>query len=338
MATTPCAPMSMGAVNGYVAALPGKGAPLPAPTRQFFEARMGHDFSRVRVHTGEEAAQSARALQAKAYTTGQQIVFGKGQYDTTSGEGKRLLAHELVHVVQQDDRVQRKKEADTYMKKEKIEPTHTIRSDEKAMKTVVTGILSNKDSSLHSYMSSKLGGLKDTKISIDDNGPFGYAYRKYANKRGEHQPDNVKDEDLALDVRGFYDQDTNTAHVRTRVNYCQLLHETVHSLSNPHFLFENVGDMLMEGLTQYFTDIVMKEQMQLAGGAASPCKDSSSYGPHVACAEQFVSKFGLDTMAKLFFASDTSVLDTMATRFGYKDAHALALARSALCARVKDIH
>jgi len=299
---------------------------------------MGHDFSRVRVHTGEEAAQSARALQAKAYTTGNEIVFGQGQYDTTSGEGKRLLAHELVHVVQQDTRIQRDKAPDTYMKKEKIEPTHTIRSDEKAMKTVVTGILSNKGSSLNSYISPKLGGLKDTKISIDDNGPFGYAYRKYANKRGEHQPDNVKDEDLASDVRGFYDQDTNTAHVRTRVNYCQLLHETVHSLSNPHFLFENVGDMLMEGLTQYFTDIIMKEQMQLASGAVSPCKDSSTYGPHVACAEQFVSKFGLDKMAKLFFSSDTTVLDTMATRFGYKDAKTLARTRSALCARIKDIH
>jgi hypothetical protein len=88
------------AISHYIRSLPGKGSALPEPARQFFEARMGYDFSGVRIHTGEEAARSARAVHAKAYTTGRDIVFNEGQYDVSSQEGKKLLAHELTHVMQ----------------------------------------------------------------------------------------------------------------------------------------------------------------------------------------------------------------------------------------------
>ncbi len=65
------------------------------------EPRFGQDFSRVRVHTDSKAAESARAVNALAYTIGQEIVFGGGQYFPRSFAGRRLLAHELTHVVQQ---------------------------------------------------------------------------------------------------------------------------------------------------------------------------------------------------------------------------------------------
>ncbi len=65
------------------------------------ERRFGHDFSRVRVHTDAAAEQSARDVNAHAYTVGTDIVFGAGRYAPGSGEGRRLLAHELTHVVQQ---------------------------------------------------------------------------------------------------------------------------------------------------------------------------------------------------------------------------------------------
>jgi hypothetical protein len=65
------------------------------------EARFGYDFSRVRVHTDATAAESARAVQALAYTVGEDIVFGAGRYAPATGAGQRLLAHELTHVVQQ---------------------------------------------------------------------------------------------------------------------------------------------------------------------------------------------------------------------------------------------
>jgi hypothetical protein len=83
------------------AGLGSPGQALDRKTREFFESRFGYDFSQVSVHTGSRAAESAEALQAKAYTVGPQIVFGSGEYAPESPEGKELLAHELAHVVQQ---------------------------------------------------------------------------------------------------------------------------------------------------------------------------------------------------------------------------------------------
>lgn len=77
------------------------GQPLDAINRAFFEARLGADLGGVRIHTGEQAAGSARSYDALAYTVGQDIVFGAGQFDPHSHSGKKLLAHELVHTVQQ---------------------------------------------------------------------------------------------------------------------------------------------------------------------------------------------------------------------------------------------
>ena len=77
------------------------GQPLDAQTRAFMEPRFGHDFSRVRVHNDSKAAQSARAVNARAYTVGENVAFGAGEYAPETSAGQRLLAHELTHVVQQ---------------------------------------------------------------------------------------------------------------------------------------------------------------------------------------------------------------------------------------------
>jgi peptidoglycan hydrolase-like protein with peptidoglycan-binding domain len=81
--------------------LSSPGQPLDAVTRSFMETRFGHDFSRVRVHTDGKAADSARAVKALAYTVGNDIAFASGQYAAGSSQGRRLLAHELSHVLQQ---------------------------------------------------------------------------------------------------------------------------------------------------------------------------------------------------------------------------------------------
>ncbi|WP_328609083.1 DUF4157 domain-containing protein [Amycolatopsis sp. NBC_00345] len=81
--------------------VPGGGRPLEPEVRQFMEGRFGQDFSRVRVHTDRPAAESAAALGAKAYTVGEGVVFGAGEYRPGTGDGRRSLAHELAHVVQQ---------------------------------------------------------------------------------------------------------------------------------------------------------------------------------------------------------------------------------------------
>ena len=81
-------------------AWPGAGRKLPSATRKFFEPRFGFDFNRLRIHTDAEAAQSARALNAHAFTIGRDIVFGAGRFAPHTSAGQRLLAHELAHVVQ----------------------------------------------------------------------------------------------------------------------------------------------------------------------------------------------------------------------------------------------
>ena len=79
------------------------GQPLDPATRDFFEPRFGHDFSQVRVHVDTKAAESARAVNAFAYTVGRNVVFGSGQYAPRRDAGQRLLAHELTHVAQQSN-------------------------------------------------------------------------------------------------------------------------------------------------------------------------------------------------------------------------------------------
>jgi hypothetical protein len=81
--------------------LRSSGQQLDALTRTFFEPRFGRDFSNVHIHDDVKAAQSARAVDASAYTVGQHIVFGAGRYQPRAQQGRNLLAHELGHVVQQ---------------------------------------------------------------------------------------------------------------------------------------------------------------------------------------------------------------------------------------------
>jgi len=77
------------------------GRPIDASTRGFMEARFGHDFTQVRIHADARAAESAAAVSAAAYTVGRTIVFGAQRYQPSSLEGRRLIAHELTHVLQQ---------------------------------------------------------------------------------------------------------------------------------------------------------------------------------------------------------------------------------------------
>lgn len=82
-------------------ALSSSGQPLELSTRKFMESRFSHDFSRVRVHIEARAAEAARAVNALAFTVGQNIFFGSQQYAPTSTSGRQLIAHELAHTIQQ---------------------------------------------------------------------------------------------------------------------------------------------------------------------------------------------------------------------------------------------
>jgi hypothetical protein len=77
------------------------GKPLAPGVRRAMEARLGHSFADVRVHSDGGAAGEARALGARAFAVGSDVVFGAGQFALSTARGQALLAHELAHVVQQ---------------------------------------------------------------------------------------------------------------------------------------------------------------------------------------------------------------------------------------------
>lgn len=93
-------------MESYVNQLNNRGQSLSKQAISFFEPRFGHDFSQVKVHTDLVAAKSAQSINALAYTSGSHIVFNQGQYSPETDSGKRLLGHELTHVVQQTGRIQ----------------------------------------------------------------------------------------------------------------------------------------------------------------------------------------------------------------------------------------
>ncbi|NUQ41371.1 MAG: DUF4157 domain-containing protein [Calditrichaceae bacterium] len=89
------------ATEARLLASKGKGRPLPEDTRAFMETRFGSDFSGVRIHTGGDAAQMSRELNARAFAHGSDVYFHAGEFDPGSMRGKALLAHELAHTIQQ---------------------------------------------------------------------------------------------------------------------------------------------------------------------------------------------------------------------------------------------
>jgi Domain of unknown function (DUF4157) len=112
-------------VDGLVRdALDEGSQPLSPATRAYMEPRFGYDFSQVRVHTGERAAESARSVNALAYTLGGDVVFGAGQYAPTTSSGQKLLAHELAHVIQQENQGVAASEAPVLHRK--VSPDMTI--------------------------------------------------------------------------------------------------------------------------------------------------------------------------------------------------------------------
>ncbi len=108
-ASNPTTPKHDQAVPSMVSdTLRQPGQALDSATRALFEPALDHDFSSVRIHTGDTAAASARSIQARAYTAGDDIVFAKGQYNPSTIEGRGLLAHELAHVAQGNASVRRR--------------------------------------------------------------------------------------------------------------------------------------------------------------------------------------------------------------------------------------
>jgi outer membrane protein OmpA-like peptidoglycan-associated protein len=86
-------------IENHIQSMKGGGHPLSEGERAFFEPRFGADFSQVRAHTDSQAAEAARRVNARAFTTGHDVVFGEGEYVPGTMEGRKLMAHELTHIV-----------------------------------------------------------------------------------------------------------------------------------------------------------------------------------------------------------------------------------------------
>lgn len=123
--------------------LSSEGYPLEAGTRAIMEPLFDHDFSGVRVHSDAQAANSARILQAKAYTSGYDIVFASGQYMPNERAGRQLLAHELAHTIQQGStsgtQIQCKPEEDLSEQAEELEPDDELLPEPSDTETFVVG-------------------------------------------------------------------------------------------------------------------------------------------------------------------------------------------------------
>jgi hypothetical protein len=279
-------------------ALSDSGRPLEPPLRQEMERRFGHDFSLVRVHCGPAAEQSAREVNAHAYTAGHNMVFGAGRFAPETHEGQRLIAHELTHVVQQsgndgmsvgqtnDKRdlspvslpmpIQRKPD-DNPPRKEppKEEPAKkTLQSEgvgltdpvAKNTPAIIDTVLA-RNQKLAPYIGGRLkAGFsiaeKGKFIHESNDGNFENAYRKAYDL-------NTADP-VPKQTQGFYDPKTSEVHVRPGAEFGTAMHESVHRLASPNLydgllktandISTSFAEVLQEGVTAFFTDSILKDE------------------------------------------------------------------------------
>lgn len=265
-------------------ALLSPGRPLDSDTRSFMEPRFGHDFSQVRVHIDEKAAESSRALHARAYTLGRNVVFADGHYAPRTWPGVRLLAHELAHVVQQmrdPSPVVRRAPMDAlkkYTTKQKVWDSDAKAMDLAIAQSVTIGKFPPKNPKQES-------GNVDT----EDRAVFDPQYTTYATGLGE-KPAEIK-EDLKT-VAGFTDRKTGQVHLLNHIADVEVaLHEAIHLNSSAQFQ-NNFGHHLNEGVTEHFTQAVLKEQ---------GLKPGEAYPDELAMAEGLISDLGEQLVGEAYF-------------------------------------
>src|SRR5205085_10228048 len=243
--------------------LSAPGQPLDPATRKFMEPRLGYDLSPIRLHVNAKAAQSARALNALAYTVGRDVVFGNAQYAPETAAGQRLMAHELTHVVQQSRSaplIQRQKTPDagaTGSDKTDAFKQAGIDSPRRYLEAHATELLVtvlSQSKLLKNYFKTQPEIVAKKFIQHDSDEEFEKAYIDLNKiKSGSEEMNELKT------VRGFYHPKTDTIHLRPRANYGEALHEALHKHSDGRFR-AILGHPLDEGVTQYFTDRVLEEQ------------------------------------------------------------------------------
>lgn len=155
--------------------LASSGRPLEPSIKNDMSQRFGHDFNRVRLHSGVAAEQSARDVNANAYTVGNNIIFGAGQYAPRTNQGKRLLAHELTHVVQQSASMESPLQRDAInnappdLSNEKVKPADKVVANQPQNEPELAKVIPywDKDKKIWMYSDIQYREIKGTAVIGD---------------------------------------------------------------------------------------------------------------------------------------------------------------------------
>jgi len=357
--------------------LPSEAQPLEPSLRASMESRFQSDFGPVRIHAGEGAAALARSRGASAYTQGQNIVFGRGQFAPHEAAGRSLLAHELAHVVQQSrpggpqpgsahegeaesaaslglgsadiritlasapgaiqcspeseedvrEDVEKEKEKFEKAKKEheyrlvKLGPRPVgelpIEVFKKAGVTTTTPVAANtpglidsvleRSQVLRPYIKEKLSGKR--RVQIPGKKFIHHKKDTDFNKviNAGHVPVAGSQEEKELEQpKGFYNTKTDEIHLRPDAVVGDALHESIHKFASPNIFLFDFGRFLTEGVTQYFTDLVLEEQ-------GLP-KAKNTYAENLRCANKLVDLSSHDIVARAYFMQDLGPLANAVAR------------------------
>ncbi len=272
--------------------LNSEGHPLDSSTRNFFEPRFGYDFSNVKVHTDSVAAKSAQSINALAYTSGNNIVFNNQQYSPNTDSGKKLLGHELTHVVQQQ-------KINSGVQKKDFKSTG--RANEDTPQIINDTVI--KSSLLAKYVGAdriKSAFLNSKNFHVIQN----YELEEYGKK--------CMQGDIVDKAGGFFCRNVANAKYKNLrgdifvVRYLKLgyvIHEFMHKLSG--VMVKNMlGHFVNEGITQYFTNQFLKE------GRYDILTDHG-YKDNLACALKIVSKTNEQTVADAYFNNKLKLINDL---------------------------
>lgn len=218
-------------LENYVNGLGNSGTPLPQKARNFFEPRMGYDFSNVRVHSDSKAAKSAQSINALAFTSGNNLVFNKDEYSFNTDKGKRLLAHELTHIAQQNQtgwhirgQTTDYKPSVHVMRKER-DPAPAINPEEPAMSWFYADDPTGHVASIYFDTASSILDVDDQAVLYqvnlileDSNPPSKMMFEGYSDTAGDPISNRALSERRAMAVAASFPLPT----MHTKVNFTGL--------------------------------------------------------------------------------------------------------------------
>lgn len=309
--------------------LASPGQPLDPAARGFMEPRFGHDFSRVRVHTDSQAARSATALHAQAYTVGRDVVFAEGQFASATSAGRRLLAHELAHVVQQQSlsgfpptrvnglaaapapagMLQRQQQpapapAPAPPKPKSLNAMGIGAQDKLSVKTMLPLIdeVFKRNPTIAPYIKNRLTQGREIaeqgKVIVHKTPElFKDAYKK---NYGEEPDKSTRGFYWEVEVSGKTQNYRDEIHLRPDATFGDAFHEAVHKMSAGIAGYLS-GDAdlafdVNEGLTSLFSIIILKDE------GVTDYRDG--YGPRRAKVQKIIDEVTMDTVAKWYWMND----------------------------------